>query len=249
MVVGAPTYSPDGTRVAFSAMPSDGSSGPDIYVWSPGDQEAEPITTDHDSWLAGWAASGILASRVDAGIPSTYQLDPETGHALPIGTPGTWLPAVSPSGTAAGWWSGTVKLAADGVSWVPDQGRLVVGPWPSTADPAAAPQVLAKGPLDAWQVRWDDTGAVVAAWVAQGGGPNGRLSLYRVDEVTGAPDVASPMLDGAPAEPDFSLRAGRVAWTPPQHGPRQTVEVLAWSGKTVYPPMELPTDGSGTVVP
>ena len=33
-------YSPDGAWFAFTARPSDGSEGPDIYVWRVGDQLA-----------------------------------------------------------------------------------------------------------------------------------------------------------------------------------------------------------------
>ena len=248
-VVGAPVYSPDGSRLAFAAMPSDGSSGPDIYLWAMGDAAAQMITSDHGSWLAGWTDQGILMSRVHDGVPTTYRVDPATGLATAIGAPGTWLPSVSPTGTTAAWWSGTVKLAADGVTWVPDRGQLVLGAWPSTDAAPAASHVLARGPLGAWQVRWDDTGTVVAVWEDQGNGQSGRLTLYGVDAATGAPDLANPMLDATRANPDFSLRAGRLAWTTPDQSGPQTVEVLAWSGKTVYPTMELPADGSGPVVP
>ncbi|MHB8960565.1 MAG: zf-HC2 domain-containing protein [Candidatus Limnocylindrales bacterium] len=248
-VVGAPVYSPGGSRLAFAAMPFDGSSGPDIYLWSVGDAAAQVITSDHGSWLAGWTDQGILVSRVDDGVPTTYSVDPATGLATAIGTSGTWLPSVSPTGTAAAWWSGTVKLAADGVTWVPDRGQLVLGAWPSTDAAPEATHVLARGHLGAWQVRWDDTGTVLAVWEGQGNGQSGRLTLYSVDATTGAPDLANPMLDATAANPDFSLRAGRLAWTTPDQSGPQTVEVLAWSGKTVYPTMELPADGSGPVVP
>ena len=201
-------------------------------------------------------------SRVDSGLPTTFRLDPATGEATAIGSPGTWLPSVSPTGTVAGWWSGTLKKAADGVTWVPDQGQLVLGAWPSTSLPGGASevpsqipfqvasqipsqvasqipsqmasqipsQVLATIPLDAWQVRWDDTGAVVAVWVGEGDGRNGRLSLYQLDETTGVPDLANPTLNAVPANPDFSLRAGRLAWTTPDlgDGAPRTVHVPAW---------------------
>ena len=123
IVVGTPIYAPDGMQLAFSARPSDGSAGPDIYVWTAGDAEARAITFDHDTWLAAWTASGILVSRVTNGIPSTYLIDPIMGAATPVGAPGTWLPSVSPGGSTAAWWSGSVKLAADGISWVPDSGQ------------------------------------------------------------------------------------------------------------------------------
>lgn len=248
-VVGAPVYSPGGSRLAFAAMPSDGSSGPDIYLWAVGDAAAQMITSDHGSWLAGWTDQGILVSRVDDGVPTTYSVDPATGLATAIGAAGTWLPAVSPTGTTAAWWSGTVKLAADGVTWVPDRGQLVLGAWPSTDGVPAESHILARGPLGDWQVRWDNTGTVVAVWEQLGNGQSGRLTLYGVDATSGVPDLANPMLDSTAANPDFSLRAGRLAWTTPDQTGPQTVEVLAWSGTTVYPAMQLPADGSGPVVP
>lgn len=261
-VVGAPVYSPDGTQLAFSATPSSGGAGPDIFVWTVGDGPARAITTDHGSWLTGWTSQGILVSRVDNGIPATFTLDPATSQATPVGPQGAWLPSLSPSGTTAAWWSGTVKLASDGVTWLPDQGQLVLGTWPGStpgtpgisetpaSQTTAEPQVLATGPLDGWQVRWDETGSAMAVWVAPAGaGSNGRLSLYSFDPATGSPNFASPMLDGTPANPDFSLRAGRLAWTTPSQDGGQNVTVLAWSGSTVYPPMTVVSDGKGTVIP
>ncbi len=213
-VVGVPIYSPDGEHLAFAAMPTDGSAGPDIYVWDAGDLQARAITSDHDTWLAGWTANGILASRVTAGIPSTYLLDPLTGNAVPVGAPGTWLPVVSPDGGTAAWWSGSLKLAADGVTWEPDSGSLVLGSWPSTA--GSTPQVLATSPLAAWQVRWAEDDSSLAVWLDfQGNGQGGQLSLYRVTPYTPSVDLANPMLAAVPANPDFSLRTGRLAWTTP----------------------------------
>ena len=37
-------YSPDGTMLAFSARPADGSHGPDIYLWRLGDPS---LSRDH----------------------------------------------------------------------------------------------------------------------------------------------------------------------------------------------------------
>jgi hypothetical protein len=246
-VVGVPLYSPDGSYLAFSAMPSDGSAGPDVYVWAVGDTSAKAITSDHDSWLSAWTGDGILVSRVTDGTPSAYRLDPASGDAVPIGGPGIWLPSVSPDGTSAAWWSGTVKLAADGITWVPDSGKLVLGPW-SDAGAGVGAQTLARGPLDSWQVRWDEAGSVVAVWVDQvGSALGGQLSLYRVDATTNAPNLDAPILDAAPANPDFSLRTGRLAWTAPSDTAPQTVEVLAWAGKAIGR-LELRADGSGAVL-
>jgi hypothetical protein len=122
----------------------------------------------------------------------------------------------------------------------------VVGSWPGTTG-AGAPQVIAKSPIDAWQARWDNKGTAVAVWVGpQGKGRDGALSLYRVDDATGVPDIANPVLDATAATPEFSLRSGRIVWTDPSTP--QVLQVLAWSGKTIGR-LQVPADGSGTVVP
>jgi hypothetical protein len=303
-VVGVPVYAPDGLHLAFAAMPSDGSSGPDVYVWTAGDLLAHAVTADHDSWLAAWTADGILLSRAVDGFPSTVLLDPATGLTTDVGEPGSWLPELSPDGRTAAWWEGTVRLAADGLSWVPDAGALVVGAWPaSSLEPT---KTLVAGPLAAWRVRWAEDGGALAVWTAaQGTGSDGQLSLYRVEPtpfgpgfasgapdagsgspdvsqlsiapvtappattpipasdlasgsadaslpsaspITGSPDLANPMLDRAPADPDFSLRAGRLVWTAPSPTRPQTVEVLAWVG-TAIGRLEIQADGAGTVLP
>jgi hypothetical protein len=246
-VVGVPLYAPDGAHLAFAAMPSDGSAGPDIYIWAVGDKRAQAITSDHDTWLAGWTAEGILVSRVADGSPATYLLDPASGSATPVGAAGTWLPVVSPDGSTAAWWSGSVKLAADGVTWVPATGKLVLGAWPDRT--GATTQLLARGPLDGWRVRWSDNGNALAVWTdGQGNGRDGQLSLYPVGPSATSVDLANPILDAASANPDFSLRTGRLAWTTPSQGSPQVVQVLAWSGKAVGR-FQVQADGSSTVIP
>ena len=60
-------YSPDGTMLAFSARPADGSHGPDIYLWRLGDATAHAVTTDHASIFSGWLGEQLIGSRaVDA---------------------------------------------------------------------------------------------------------------------------------------------------------------------------------------
>ncbi|HLA16656.1 MAG TPA: hypothetical protein VJZ72_07120, partial [Candidatus Limnocylindrales bacterium] len=57
-------YSPSGTWFAFTARPSDGSRGPDVYIWRQGWDEARRLTNDERSVLAGWLGEGVVASRV-----------------------------------------------------------------------------------------------------------------------------------------------------------------------------------------
>lgn len=61
---GSPAYSADGQWVAFSARPSDGSRGPDIYVWHVGEPKARQLTTNHASVFSAWNVDQILGSAV-----------------------------------------------------------------------------------------------------------------------------------------------------------------------------------------
>jgi hypothetical protein len=238
-------YSTDGSRFAFTARPADGSSGPDVYVWVTSEREARPITTDHASVFSAWTGGRMLVSRVVDGDPVTALLDPATGTEQALPDAAIWRPTVGPDGRTALWWEGTVVPSADGFTWRPDKGRLVLGAWPPDA---ARPQVLDKGKIRDWEVHWDETGAVVALWVAADRpDATGSLSLYVVDAETGAVNVDKPLLEDAEAFAGFSLRSGRLAWSAPAPGGDTTVEVLAWTGDTIGR-LQLPTESGVTVV-
>jgi hypothetical protein len=64
-VVGEAAYSDDGKWLAFSARPSDGSTGPDLYLWNVEEPAALAITSDHRTFFSTWLGGRILASRVE----------------------------------------------------------------------------------------------------------------------------------------------------------------------------------------
>jgi hypothetical protein len=64
-VIGDVAYSADGRWLAFSAEPADGSTGPDLYLWSPGQSSATAVTTDHETYFSSWHDGAVLASRVE----------------------------------------------------------------------------------------------------------------------------------------------------------------------------------------
>jgi WD40-like Beta Propeller Repeat. len=259
-VVGdAAAFSPDGTWFAFTARPADGSAGPDIYAWHVGDPQAQTITTDHRSAFGSWAGGLVIGSRPGlpptlptpspgetasasppTGVdPITFSIDPTTGVEAPIAFKG-WRPAVSPTGDRAVAWDGSVVDGANGTI-TPADGRLVLVPWTvdgaGTIDPAA--QVVAKGPISDFTVRWDETGSWLAVWVADTGDPTvGRLSLLYVDPTTGMIERPEAGPQDVPALPGFSIENGRLAWaTPPsQDGEGSHIQIVAWSA-----------DGVGTV--
>ena len=82
-VVGEVAYSPDGQWLAFAAAPRDGSTGPDLYLYSAGSGTAAAVTSDHQTYFSAWLGGKVLASRV---IPQSGPSAP--GRAGESGAPG-----------------------------------------------------------------------------------------------------------------------------------------------------------------
>jgi hypothetical protein len=243
-------YAPDGSAFAFTALPADGSHGPDIYVWRVGDSAAVPVTSDHRSVFGSWSGETIVGSTVASDgsrdEPAAFVLPgdgeerilrPETGLV--------WRPAVDPNGQLAVYWAGSLK--ADGERWSTKSGRLVIGRWSDDGDTTggAAPTPLtgnqaeerdettiARGPIADWDARWDKSGTRLAVWIADKDDPAiGRLSLYVVDPFSGTIDLSRPPLENEPAMAGFSIADGRLAWASPASasGKPSAVKILAWN--------------------
>ena len=159
---GAPAaWSPDGSTLAFSAIPADHSRGSDIYIWRPGDDQAQPLTSDHRSLFASWAGGRIVVSRLvvtsapgpagsaEPGATGTSQpvqgvetvvIDPLTAEERAVDLPDGWLPSVDPTRHWVVYWTG--RLASQDGAVVPQSGELVAADWasidPWAADDAAA---------------------------------------------------------------------------------------------------------------
>jgi hypothetical protein len=152
---GAPAaWSPDGDMLAFSAMPADRSTGPDVYVWRLGESKAQRLTTDHGSYFASWAGSRIVISRVmplpkgKGPTTGTFVLDPTTGETRQVPVNRMWLPAVDPKDRWAVSWMGSLAVAGSSVT--PTSGGLYLVDWRSV-DPfldhkAIVAQVATPGP-------------------------------------------------------------------------------------------------------
>lgn len=242
---GMAAYSADGTRFAFTARPADGSAGPDVYVWTVGDTEAQVVTTSQAAVFSGWLDERLIISRLVDGRPETVLLDLVDRTEEAVSVSGTWRPAVGPSGRVAAWWDGEVTLGDGGVVPVPGVGRLVLASW---TEHSPDPQVLAEGPLTDWRVHWDTLGTAIAVWTSTGNpGEAGLLSLYAVDSDTGRADTDHPLIAAAPAFDGFSLKPGRLVWSAPAEGEDTTVQVVAWSGRDLGR-LELSKERGVTVV-
>ena len=100
-VVGETQYSPgDGAWLAFSARPTDGSQGPDLYLWHVGQPTAIAVTDDHATYFSTWLGTQILASHVELSTPVSDPL--ASPDASPAATPdATADPLASPDASAA----------------------------------------------------------------------------------------------------------------------------------------------------
>ena len=138
-------YAPDGSAFAFTAQPADATHGPDIYVWTVGEDEARPVTTDHQSVFGSWAGDDIVGSSIEvsgdgrSGSPRAILVVDEAPVALP-GAGLAWRPAVDPSGETAVYWAGTLAPTDDASTWEAEDGRLVIGRWGDLVapDPSAS---------------------------------------------------------------------------------------------------------------
>jgi hypothetical protein len=96
-VVGEAAYSADGKWLAFSARPSDGSTGPDLYLWSVGaPTPAVAVTNDHQTYFSAWHDGRALASRAELAAAPTASGDPAGSE----GPAATDLPTSIPDATA-----------------------------------------------------------------------------------------------------------------------------------------------------
>jgi hypothetical protein len=256
IVVGqAASYSPSGAWFAFSARPSDGTAGPDIYVWRVGDAEAHPVTTDHRSELGSWSGDIIVGSTAidtkKGTVGAAFLIDPVTGKQTLLPQVGNaWRPSVDPSNRQAVYWTGGLRTTSDGPGFAPDSGKLVLGAWdsatatpsdePSATAPADQPNdrketTIAAGQLNDWDARWDSTGTRLAVWIADANDPSfGRLSLYDVSPFDGHIDLKKPLVNARLAKAGYAISEGKLVWAEPTGAGASDdghIFVYAWTDK------------------
>jgi hypothetical protein len=155
-MVGEAAYSDDGAWLAFSARPSDGSTGPDLYLWHVGDATAAPVTTDHGTYFSAWLGDRVLASRVQPAPPATPEPTAETASPASSDTPsGTEQPAESgPDATTP---------PATSPAATPPAATSEAHPVSFLLDPATLVQTDLPQP-DVWLPVVDPTGRFVTYW-------------------------------------------------------------------------------------
>ncbi len=189
-VVGDVAYSQDGKWLAFSARPIDGSTGPDLYLWSVGASTAEAVTTDHRTYFSAWLGNQVLASTVVADEPpAPIGSDAPSSEAPATEVPATEAPAPDASASA--------EPAA------PIEAR----PASFLLDPATRTRIDFAQP-DVWLPVVDSTGRFVTYWsgsVRSADGlawdlGSGQLLLDRWSNGEPAPAAESAAAESAAAE-------------------------------------------------
>ncbi len=247
------SFSPSGTWFAFTAIAADGPGGPDVYVWHVGDAMARPLTTDGSTYFASWSGDDVIASRPARtddleSKPMSVRIDPATGEEADLGA--IWRPIVDPSGSFAIVWDGSVGRPDVDGSWAPSDGTLELRAWSSEGAEATTGSgrdlTITDDALGGYDVRWDESGEWVAAWIADPLDSSiGRLTLYRVDRERGRLE----RVDGSPVEvpalSGFSIGNGHLAWATPrgQGGDGSRIQIAAWNAGDVGTVEGAPSDG------
>jgi hypothetical protein len=177
-VVGEVGYSPDGHWIAFSAAPGDGSTGPDLYLYTAGNVGATRVTDDHATYFSAWLGSQVLASHVaQVGAPGSSGEPAATDTASPnpdasgSPNPGTAEIDGTPSSFLLDPATLTRTELTQGSVWLPvvdTQAQHVVF-WSGTlrSTDAGASWQLADGRLVL--DRWSTSGSVASAAPATSG--------------------------------------------------------------------------------
>jgi hypothetical protein len=178
-----PAYSTDGQWVAFSARPSDGAQGPDIYVWHVGDAKARPLTTDHSSVFSAWDVDEILGSAVlPAGTPALetravtiVPAESPAAESPAAGSPAAESPAagsVEPSATPVPSASGSPAVSTGSATPDTTPSPVVASPLPGVTvgsfllDPSTGMQTPITRPA-VWRPVVDPTNRTVVFWTGE----------------------------------------------------------------------------------
>jgi hypothetical protein len=224
-------YSPDGRWFAYSARPGDGSQGPDIYVWSPGEPAAHAVTFDHRSVFAGWSGDDIIGSRAEPEEAQGASDPTNTPSPDPSASPDDASPAPATPTPSADATASPPPVIADPVSFILDPSTLasvdIPGEaiWRPVVDPTGVYAVSWQGTLQLAPngVDWlPDIGhLVVDRWAGAGLVPTQPMgeSPSPSTDVSASPDGGSPPPAGpaasdsgvAPASPEVSASASPLA--------------------------------------
>jgi hypothetical protein len=228
-VVGEVAYSPDGQWLAFSARPSDGSTGPDLYLWRVGDARAAAVTSDHATYFSSWLGDRVLASRVEVVAVPNESGEPaasETPGVTAEPSPGSSLPAEPLEAHPTSFLLDPVTLAAS------DLGQA--GVWLPVVDPSGRSVAYWSG-----TVRSDDgliwgpgTGDLVLDGWSEGGPTDPGATATPVPADASADPGATPEPAVGPAGTPTTIVPGTTGAFKARFDPTGT-RLAVWVGEVM----------------
>jgi hypothetical protein len=245
IAAGAPAaWSPDGTILAFSARPADGSAGPDVYVWQVGASAVKALTKDHHSYFASWDGQRIVISRTPATPPAARSASshPSSGHGSATATP---------AGSAAAPSVVAVTMLLDPATGAAQRVTLTDA-WLPAVDPTGRLVVFWSGTLTAHGPTVDLTAGTlfIADWSAATGLAPVVTPSPSAAEAAGSPGTGSATPTASPAATP-SASAGDAGPTPPltgataaPHTPRPSGSTGPTTGST--PPSPSPSGATAS---
>jgi hypothetical protein len=229
-VVGEVAYSGDGQWVAFSARPSDGSTGPDLYLWTAGASEAQPVTDDHQTYFSAWLDGQVLASRIH--VPAAPGEPAASGD--PVATPGGASPSGEPEPTAP---TAGEPMEAHATSFLVDPATLArtdltqADVWLPVVDPAGRFVAYWSGTLRSTNgLEWVlGTGQLVLDGWSSGGGPQATPEASTDAGASGEPAAVTEPAIG-PAGTPTPIVPGETGAFKAQFSPSGT-RLAVWVGE------------------
>jgi hypothetical protein len=249
IAAGAPAaWSPDGTILAFSARPADGSTGPDVYIWRVGAAVAKALTKDHHSYFASWDGQRIVISRTSTAIAAARNASshPSGGHESATGTPAGSAATTATSSVVATTMlldpaTGAAERVALDDAWLPavdPTGHLVVF-WSGTLTPHGPTVDLTAGSL--FIADWS-AATGIAPLVTAPPSQAAASSSPGADATT--PDV-SPSASPSASPDQASQTPPLTGPTPAAHSPRPS----ASAGHVTTSPLVSPSPSGADVSP
>jgi hypothetical protein len=207
-----PEFSPDGSLVAFSARPVDHSTGPDLFVWRSGQEQAHSVTTGHSDLFAGWFGQKILVGEIAAGTQTggadtvstrSFVFDPASGDWQTIDRP-MLVAGVDPTGKFLVYWSGSVEFDTVTGLWQPGKGDLYVERWAELKlMPVSIAPVASASPLSPVQ----PSAPPSASPFASASAPITTASQAAQPDANGSPSPIPSVAASASPEPEQPITA------------------------------------------
>lgn len=224
----APAWSADGEILAFSAISTERSGGPDLYTWRAGDVHARRVTSDQSTYFASWAGDRIVVSRPtlvpQKGAPDAVRarsavIDLDSLEERSLRQDEHWLPQVDPAEKVAVVWRGELSLESQTAA--SEEGALYLINWDALDPFAPSPRTEPKPEPE--PTPEPDTASPISSGPAGTKEPSDTMVPFTPSGIPGSPapaegtsltsphESASPALRSEKPEPSAEPRESNAS--------------------------------------